>query len=421
MKREVVVVGLGYIGLPTAVVLANSGWQVTGVDVSDRTIEFVQAGQLPFVEEGLEVALAAAVNAGTLTAQKDTPPAEIYILSVPSPLTGDNQLETKFIDAATDAIIPQLRGGELLLLESTVPPGTTERMADRVLAARPELRTDESTGKPGLFFAHAPERVLPGRVMIEMRTNDRVVGGTTPEATDKAAELYRSFCTGKVILSDARTAEMSKLAENAYRDINIAYANELSVICDELGIDVWELIELANRHPRVDILKPGPGVGGHCIAVDPWFIVASTPTTSKLIKQAREVNDGKPHWVLSKIDQAVQSAPTPPTIALLGLAFKPNIDDLRESPALQIASAVAQRYPEHRIMLVEPNITEPPTEFSTHAHVEFAHAKAAIDSADIIVLLVAHDEFGGLELLTSSDKVVLDTTGMWRDPLDALV
>ena len=416
MNREVAVIGLGYIGLPTAVVLANSGWQVTGVDVSDRTIEYVREGKLPFVEDGLEEALASAVEQGSLTAQKETPEAEIYIVSVPSPLKDDKSLEPKFIDAATDAIIPKLRGGELLILESTVPPGTTERMAERVFSERPELKTGDNP----VLFAHAPERVLPGRIMIEMRTNDRIVGGITPEATARAAELYKSFCTGEVILTDARTAEMSKLAENAYRDVNIAYANELSVICDELGIDVWELIGLANRHPRVNILNPGPGVGGHCIAVDPWFIIAATDQ-AKLIGQAREVNDSKPHWVLSKIDAAVKAAGKAPTIALLGLAFKPNIDDLRESPALQIASAVASQYEDNRIMLVEPNITEPPAEFAEHANVEFAHAKSAIEAADIVVLLVAHDEFVALDLIASDEKLVIDTTGTWRDPVEAIV
>ena len=415
MENCIVVVGLGYIGLPTAIVLANSGWKVIGVDVSDRTLEFVSAGKLPFVEEGLELALAGAVSEGRLAAQKEVPHAGIYIVAVPSPVNADHQLDYSYIDAATDSIIPQLRGGELIVLESTVSPGTTDRMADRVFAARPELRENPDTGSPGLLFAHAPERVLPGRILVEMRSNDRIIGGTTPEATERAAEIYRSFTSGEVVLTDARTAEMSKLAENAFRDVNIAYANELSLICDELGIDVWELIELANRHPRVNILNPGPGVGGHCIAVDPWFIVSATPT-ARLIKQAREVNDSKPHWVISKIDDAVMACSDNPTIALLGLAFKPNIDDLRESPAMVIAHDVAQRYANNRIMIVEPNISALPESLATYPNVEFTSVDKAISTADVVVLLVSHDEFGGMNLRTDSDTIIVDTTGLWRDP-----
>lgn len=413
MKKEIAVVGLGYIGLSTAVVLANSNWKVTGIDVSDRTIDYVRAGKLPFVEEGLEVALAAAVESGDLTAQKEMPQAEVYIVSVPSPLDENNRLDATAIDAATDAIIPKLRGGELLILESTVPPGTTNRMEERVFAARPELRDPKANGELGILFAHAPERVLPGRIIIEMRTNDRIIGGTTPEATERAAEVYRSCCTGEILLTDARTAEMSKLAENAYRDVNIAYANELSLICDEQGIDVWELIEIANRHPRVNILQPGPGVGGHCIAVDPWFIVAATPT-AKLIKQAREINDAKPDWVISKIDEAFKSRGGSATIGLLGLAFKPNIDDLRESPALDIATRVAAEHPAARIMAVEPNIDSLPRRLQEYANVEFAEATQVIDEADILVLLVSHREFASVDLAASVDKTLIDTTGLWR-------
>lgn len=410
MARELVVIGLGYIGLPTAVVLAESGWQVTGVDVSDRTIEYVSAGKLPFVEEGLEESLAKVVSEGSLTAQKETPEAEIYIVSVPSPFKGDYELDPTYIDSATDAIIPNLKGGELLILESTVPPGTTERMAERVMAARPDLSVDGEGGRPIVYFGHAPERVLPGRIMIEMRANDRIVGGMTDEATEKTAEVYRSFCEGEVILTDARTAEMAKLTENSFRDVNIAFANELSLICAEQGIDVWELISLANRHPRVNILNPGPGVGGHCIAVDPWFIVSTTPT-AKLIKQARLVNDGKPEWVLQRIADAVDEVGGDTVIGLFGLAFKPNIDDLRESPAMKIAERVAQQYQSETVLVVEPFIDELPSTLSGFSNVEFVSAQEAAKRCDVAVLLVSHEAFAGL-LIPESTSIV-DTTGMW--------
>lgn len=417
MARELVVIGLGYIGLPTAVVLAESGWQVTGVDVSDRTIEYVSKGKLPFVEEGLEDALRTVVENGTLTVQKDTPHADIYIVSVPSPFKGDHELDPKYIDSATDGIIPQLRGGELLILESTVPPGTTERMAKRVMDARPDLSIDGADGKPIVYFGHAPERVLPGRIMIEMRANDRIVGGMTDEATEKTAAVYETFCEGEVVKTDARTAEMSKLTENSFRDVNIAFANELSLICDELGIDVWELISLANRHPRVNVLNPGPGVGGHCIAVDPWFLVSTTPT-AKLIKQARLVNDGKPEFVLDKIETALASSKEKnesSAIALFGLAFKPNIDDLRESPAMSIAARVAEKHSSDRVMVVEPFVNELPAKLEGFSNIEFVDAKTAVAEGTVLVELVAHDQFKDLKGSFNDSQEIIDTTGLWRD------
>ena len=414
MNKELVVVGLGYIGLPTAVVLAESGWQVTGVDVSDRTIEYVQAGRLPFVEEGLEVALKSAVESGKLTAQKETPHADVYIISVPTPFKGDHEADLSYIDDATDAIIPHLVGNELLVLESTSPAGTTEHMAKRVFAARPDLSLDGSEGRPIVHFAHAPERVLPGRIMIEMRANDRIVGGLTEEATKLAFDVYDSFCEGTVFTTDATTAELSKLTENSFRDVNIAFANELSLICDDLGVDVWELIELANKHPRVNILNPGPGVGGHCIAVDPWFIVSADRKNSKLINQARLVNDGKPEWVMDKMKSKLDGDFEGKTIALLGLAFKPNIDDLRESPAMNIAMRVAGDNPNAKVLVVEPNVPEMPAKLAGFANMEFASADDAIARADLVVLLVSHDVFKGLRPSVPADTAILDTTGLWR-------
>ncbi|WP_099332217.1 UDP-N-acetyl-D-mannosamine dehydrogenase [Actinomyces minihominis] len=409
----VTVVGLGYIGLPTAVVLADNGWQVTGVDISDRTVEMVNRGELPFVEEGMDVALAEAVRSGRLKARKDTPKSDIFIVSVPTPFKGDHEADLSYIDAAVDGIAPQLVGDELIVLESTSPPGATEHMADRVLAARPDLSADGSNGRPVIHFAHAPERVLPGRIMIEMTANDRVIGGLTPEAGIKAKEVYETFCNGEVSVTDAKTAEMAKLTENAFRDVNIAFANELSLIADKMGIDVWELIELANKHPRVNILSPGPGVGGHCIAVDPWFIVSSDRENSNLVRTAREVNDGKPAWVISKVEEAMKTAGPEASVALLGLAFKPNIDDLRESPAMNIAIDLVSAHPDRTFYISEPFIEELPAKLANFKNVVFASPEDAI-KAEVVVLLVDHDPFIDLDQSLFSSKFVIDTRGVWR-------
>ena len=420
MEKTLAVIGLGYIGLPTAVVLAEAGWQVTGVDVSDRTVTMVREGKLPFVEVGLEEALKRVIDAGTLTAQKETPKSRIFIISVPTPFKGEHELDATYIDAATDAIIPQLEGDELMILESTSPPGTTERMAERVLAARPDLSFDGKDGKPIVHFAHAPERVLPGRIMIEMKSNDRIIGGLTPEATKRAKEVYESFNEGDVITTDARTAEMAKLTENAFRDVNIAFANELSILCEKLGIDVYELIQLSNHHPRVNILNPGPGVGGHCIAVDPWFIVSSQPEESKLIHLARDINDGKPQWVIDHVAAALEeiekeSGKTEGVkIAALGLAYKPNIDDLRESPSLQIAKQLAEQYPQHTIAAVEPYVQQLPKALEGHDNITFEDPETAVKDADVVVLLVAHDQFKDLQPSVNPEAKIIDTIGLWR-------
>ena len=302
----VAVVGLGYIGLPTAAILATNGLDVIGVDVNPRTVDAVNNGDVPFVEPDLGVHVAGAVSQGRLRAQLETPAADAYIVAVPTPFQADKSADMSYIAAAARAIAPQLRGGELVILESTSPPGSTRRLAELILGLRPDLSLDGADGKPVLLVAHCPERVLPGRIMIELVTNDRVVGGLTTEAAEAAAALYGVFCQGEIHLTDAATAEMSKLVENAYRDVNIAFANELSVISDNLDIDVWELIRLANHHPRVNILQPGPGVGGHCIAVDPWFIVAADPENSSLIRTAREVNDSKPGYVVDQVREGRQ-------------------------------------------------------------------------------------------------------------------
>lgn len=411
--KSVAVIGLGYIGLPTAAILASNGVRVYGVDVSDRHVDAVNRGEVPFVEPDLATHVAGAVKQGMLSAQKDTPKASTYIVAVPTPFKDGYEADLSYIDAATDAIIPQLSGGELLILESTSPPGATQHMADRVFAARPDLSLDGSGDRPIVQFAHCPERVLPGRVMIELVTNDRIIGGITPEAAERARDLYQIFCDAELHLTDATTAEMAKLTENSYRDVNIAFANELSIIADKVGIDVFELIELANKHPRVNILQPGPGVGGHCIAVDPWFIVSAVPDDSRLIRTAREVNDHKPEVVLAKVAERAERFKAP-VIAALGLAFKPDIDDLRESPALEITKQLAIRHPRSQVLAVEPNIDELPMTLTALENVELSQTTAAIEAADVVVLLVDHKEFKHVDRALLAEKGIIDTRGVWR-------
>lgn len=411
--RTVAVIGLGYIGLPTAAILATNGWNVIGVDVNAKTVNAVNRGEVPFVEPELATAVAGAVTRGALRAQEETPGADVFIVAVPTPFGEGHSANLTYIEAAADAIGPQLHGGELVILESTSPPGTTQHMADRILAGRPDLDSDDSTGRPTVHFAHCPERVLPGRVMIELVTNDRIIGGLTPAAATMAQDVYSTFCQAQLHLTDAITAEMAKLSENAFRDINIAFANELSLIAERLGLDVWEVIELANKHPRVNILQPGPGVGGHCIAVDPWFIVSSAPEESRLIRTAREVNDGKPYHVLDRIEHALEDLDTP-SVATLGLAFKPNIDDLRESPALQIVAELAERRPEVSIHAVEPHIDELPAALSSHHNVALTELHDALKRSELIVLLVDHTIFKNIDRSVLAHKIVVDTRGVWR-------
>lgn len=408
----VCVIGLGYIGLPTAAVLAQAGKTVIGVDIKQDNVDAINAGQVPFVEEGLEAVLAGVVAQGKLSAQLKTPAADAYIVSVPTPFKGDHEADLSYIEAAARGIAPQLKGGELVVLESTAPPGATEHMAEVILEARPEF-TNEPNLANSLYFSHAPERVLPGRIMIEMVENDRIIGGLTPEAAEMNKELYASFCNGELLLTDARTAEMAKLTENAFRDVNIAFANELSMIADKQGIDVWELIELANHHPRVNILQPGPGVGGHCIAVDPWFIVSAERETSKLIATARNVNDSKPGVVIDKVLEKAGKFKAP-VVAALGIAFKANIDDLRESPSRNIANDLAEKLDGGTVLVVEPNVEELPRDLAERTNVELAELDDALGRADIVLLLVDHDAFRELDREKLQEKVVIDTKGLWR-------
>lgn len=410
--ESVSVVGLGYIGLPTAAFIASKGIRVVGVDVKQSFVDQINRGEVPFFEPDFEATLAGVVHKGNLSAQTETPHASAYIVAVPTPFQDDRSVDTKYIKAASEKIAAQLKGGELVVLESTSPPGTTEEMAEFILAARPDLTGDD--GKPNsVYFAHAPERVLPGRIMVEMAENDRVIGGVTPRGGELARDLYATFSNGKLLVTDARTAEMAKLTENSFRDVNIAFANELSIICDKLGIDVWELIELANHHPRVNILQPGPGVGGHCIAVDPWFIVAAAPEEAKLIRWAREINDAKPKYVVGKVLTKASKFKAP-VIAALGIAFKADIDDLRESPSLEIVREIAQEMPGASIRVVEPNVEELPERLSSLSNIMHQDVDAAIEEADIVVMLVDHTPFKRIDREQLQEKVVIDTKGVWR-------
>ncbi|WP_281965232.1 UDP-N-acetyl-D-mannosamine dehydrogenase [Serinicoccus marinus] len=414
MPQSVAVIGLGYIGLPTAAILASHGYRVLGVDVNDKHVDAVNAGRIPFVEPDLGTHVAGTVSQGLLTAQKDTPKADVYIIAVPTPFAEDHAADLSYIDAATDALLPQLEGGELVILESTSPPGATQHLADRITAARPELSTDAEGDPSNVDVAHCPERVLPGRVMLELVENDRIVGGLTKQAAERAKELYSSFCHGEIYLTDAVTAEMAKLTENSFRDVNIAFANELSIIAEKVGIDVFELIELANKHPRVNILQPGPGVGGHCIAVDPWFIVSAVPEQAQLIRTAREVNDSKPDYVVSRVVAHVDGLESP-TVAALGLAFKPDIDDMRESPALAITQELSRRLSHGTILAVEPNVAELPGQLRNAGNVRLVDLPEALRRADVIVLLVDHREFKDWALQRTSEPnvPVVDTRGAW--------
>jgi len=410
---EVVFVGLGYIGLPTAVVMANHGVRVHGVDVNASAVERIQRGEVTIVEPGLEEQLKKAVDSGQLTASTEMQQGNAFVIAVPTPFKDNYEGDLSYIMSAAESIAPQLRGDEVVILESTSPPKTTQKLAAKILELRPDLSVDGADGKPVIHFAYCPERILPGKAMEELVSNDRIIGGRTPEAARRATEVYASFCEGELLATDDVTAEMAKLTENSFRDVNIAFANELSLISDNLGINVWELIELANHHPRVNILQPGPGVGGHCIAVDPWFIVSSDRENSNIIRTAREVNDGKPKWVINKVDEAVKDIDSP-VIAALGLAFKPNIDDLRESPALNITKDLAEHVDHATVLAVEPNVSELPKALQGMSNVEFAEYADAIDRADVVLLLVDHDEFKSIPATALKGKTVVDTKGLWR-------
>lgn len=411
---RVAIVGLGYIGLPTAVALATRGVEVIGVDVNEATVKAVSNGEVPFIEPELAIGVSGAVSMGRLTATTEMPEADAFVIAVPTPFLDDHTADMSCVRAAVRHIAPRLRGGEIVVLESTSPPGSTEDVSRQLAELRPDLTLAHSSeGVPDIYVAHCPERVLPGRIMIEMVTNDRVVGGVTRRCAEKAATIYRVFCQGEILLTDAASAEMAKLVENAYRDVNIAFANELSLISEDLRLDVWEIIKLANHHPRVNVLTPGPGVGGHCIAVDPWFIVGASPNFSRLIRTAREVNDDKPHHVARQVIAKTNRFRNP-TIACLGLTFKANVDDIRESPAVDIVEEIAEALPEVDIRVADPYVDVLPRGLEGRNNVRLQAAQSSIDDADIVVLLVDHDQFRSLSRSRLEGKVVYDTRGIWR-------
>lgn len=412
---QVAMIGLGYIGLPTAAVLASRGVRVLGVDVVQHVVETVNRGDIHIVEPGLERLVKQVVSEGTLRAAAKPEQSDAFLIAVPTPFKGDHEPDLTFVAAAARAIAPVLKKGDLVVLESTSPVGTTERLARWLSEERPDLRFPHSVDDPtvDVYVAYCPERVLPGHVIEELVKNDRVVGGMTPRCAARAAELYGLFVDGSCHVTSSRAAEMCKLTENSFRDVNIAFANELSLICDALDINVWELIRLANRHPRVSILQPGPGVGGHCIAVDPWFIVDSCPEHSKLIRTAREVNDGKPHWVVDRVRAEIARLGAR-RVACLGLAFKPDIDDLRESPSLEIVQELARSERRVQFLVVEPHIEALPPALAAAPNLSLHAARDAIIEAEVVVLLVNHREFGAITLEELGGRAVVDTRGQWQ-------
>ncbi len=416
---RVCVVGLGYIGLPTASLLATKGFTVHGVDTNARVVDAINRGEAHEDEPDLDILVKSARNSGNFVATPTPAPADIFILAVPTPVASDHSPDISSIEVATRAIAPHLGAGNLVILESTSPVGTTERVARLLKHLRPDLHVptrDEvaetrKATRERVFVAHCPERVLPGQILRELVDNDRVIGGVDQASAERAQQFYQRFVNGRLHLTSARTAELCKLAENSYRDTNIAFANELSLICDRLDVNVWDLIDLANRHPRVKILQPGPGVGGHCIAVDPWFLVHSAPDEARLIRVAREVNDRKPDYVVKKVTEKCARFKEP-IIACLGLTYKANVGDWRESPAIKIVVRLAAERI-GRIVVVEPHLAELPPPLAGYG-IRFAELDDALQEADVVVLLVNHRAFRQVDRGFLKEKVVIDTWGMWR-------
>lgn len=394
--------GLGYIGLPTAIIAAKHGVQVTGVDINPKVVEMTNQGKLHIIEPGMEEMLQEVVKSGALKASTTPVESEAYFMVVPTPFKGNHEPDISYVEAATRAVLPLLKEGDLYVIESTSPVGTTDKMKQLIFTERPELE-----GK--IYIAYCPERVLPGNVIYELVHNDRVIGGMDEASTTKAIEFYSQFVQGTLHRTNCKTAEMCKLTENSSRDVQIAFANELSLICDKAGINVWELINLANKHPRVNILQPGCGVGGHCIAVDPYFITAEFPMESKIIAAAREINNYKSFWCAERVQNEMLKFELAhhrkPCVAMMGLAFKPNIDDLRESPAKYIVTKVMQSCNNANILVVEPNV-------ETHNVFKLTNYKEAYEKADIVVFLTAHDPFKTLPY--TQDKVILDFCGIFK-------
>lgn len=405
--------GLGYIGLPTAAVIARAGCPVHGVDVSEDVVATINRGEIHIEEVDLDGLVQAVVQRGLLKASTEIAPADVFVIAVPTPFAkdGNHTPDTTFVMQAAERVASVLKKGDCIILESTSPVGTTEKMRDTIAAARPDLAMPGiADGTPDVSIAYCPERVLPGKILEELTHNDRSIGGITPRCARKALAFYKRFVKGECVVTDARSAEMTKLVENAYRDVNIAFANELSMIADRLELNVWEVIRLANRHPRVNILQPGPGVGGHCIAVDPWFIVDSAPEEAKIIRQARDTNDAKMHHVLARATALIKANPDA-RVACLGLAFKANIDDFRESPARFVAASLARKFGD-RVRIVEPYAGELPIEFEGTG-AELVDIDEALEECGMLIVLVDHDVFKVIPPEERADAAVYDTRGIW--------
>lgn len=413
LKPDVSVIGLGYIGLPTAAIIARAGCKVRGVDVSQDVVDTINRGEIHIEEVDLDGLVQGVVARGLLSASTQIAPADVFVIAVPTPFGKDHAPDITYVLSAGRAIAPVLKQGDIIILESTSPVGTTEKLRDLIDELRPDLKCPGLPREtPDIAIAYCPERVLPGKILEELTNNDRSIGGITPRCARKALAFYKRFVRGACVTTDARSAEMTKLVENAYRDVNIAFANELSIISDKMGLDVWEVIRLANRHPRVNILQPGPGVGGHCIAVDPWFIVHGAPEQSPLIRTARGVNDAKIHHVIARAEALVEANPHA-RVACLGLAFKANIDDFRESPARLVAATLARRFGA-RINVVEPYAAQLPIEF-TDTGASQIDIDTALEECDVLIVLVDHDIFKSVPLAERAGKLVYDTRGIWPD------
>lgn len=411
--RHVSVIGLGYIGLPTAALIASSGMQVVGVDVNPLIVETINSGKVHIEEVDLDDLVQNEVSRGTLRASLTVVPSDVFVIAVPTPVSQDHAPDLSYVMEAARAIAPVLNAGNLVILESTSPAGTTEAIRNLFASLRPDLKMpDKSENRADIAIAYCPERVLPGRILAELVNNDRCIGGITPLCAKNAVTFYSQFVRGQCITTNARTAEMVKLVENSYRDVNIAFANEISIITAGLDINVWEVIRLANRHPRVNVLQPGPGVGGHCIAVDPWFIVHADPKNSRIIRTAREVNLAKTQYVVEQACRMITEH-SAQKIACLGLAFKPNIDDFRESPALDVAERLVQLYGS-RVSLVDPYLEKLPVSFEGTG-TSLIDIHSALESCDIIIVLVDHDSFKSIPTEKYQGKLLYDTRGMWRE------
>jgi UDP-N-acetyl-D-mannosaminuronic acid dehydrogenase len=411
--QKVAVIGLGYIGLPTAALIASRGMQVVGVDTNEHVVRTVASGAIHISEPDLDGLVSKVVSSGALATSAKPQPADVFIIAVPTPIDRDNRPDLSSVNAAVDSILDLLVPGNLVILESTSPIGTTEGIAKRIAERRPDLHVGVNGKENGaIYVAYCPERVLPGRILTELINNDRCIGGITPACARLAQRFYKTFVRGACIATTARSAELVKLTENAFRDTNIAFANELSLICDRFDINVWEVIDIANRHPRVNVLRPGPGVGGHCIAVDPWFIIDSAPDLARVMRTSREVNNSKTQKIIERAEALIEDHPYA-NVACCGLTFKANIDDLRESPAMEVAVHLAAKYGP-RIKVVEPNLRRLPAELADY-RVGFMNIDEALRSCEIAILLVDHDEFKMIPLAERRHLDVIDTRGIWQD------